>query len=164
MRCCLVWFAKHLQELAASQQQAAELRGSSAQLSSRLDEECEVVQALRAQLVEYKLQMGQMQLQAKKGRTLNPNHSSSMLLRRPGSATPTGAGQLGFGPSAAGGAGGLWGMQGMAAAGLGADGMLGSSSHAGGGVTRNSSLLAAQLQGLADAPLGQPGGRQQHNR
>lgn len=149
----------HLQELAASQQQAAELRASSAQLSSRLDEESEVVQALRAQLVEYKLQMGPMQLQAKKGRTLNPNHSSSMMLRRPGSATPP-AGQLGLGSTAGGGGmGGLWGMQGsLAAAGLSSDmGVLGGSHAGGGGMTRSGSLLDAQLQGLAAATDGAGG-------
>lgn len=155
----------YMQELAASQQQAQELRANSAQLSSRLDEESEVVQALRAQLVEYKLQMGQMQLQAKKGRTLNPNHSSSLMLRRPGAATPTG--QLGLGSTAGGGVnpglGGLWSMQSgnLAAAGLGGEvnGLLGGSHAGGGGMTRSGSLLAAQLQGLAAAEgaLGQSG-------
>lgn len=163
----------YMQELAVSQQQAAELRANSAQLSSRLDEESEVVQALRAQLVEYKLQMGQMQLQAKKGRTLNPNHSSSLMLRRPGSATPTG--QLGLGSTAGGGGinpglGGLWSMQSgnLAAAGLSGDvnGLLGGSHAGGGGMTRTGSLLAAQLQGLAAAEggLGQSGRLEQQQQ
>jgi hypothetical protein len=81
------------QELASTQNQNAELRATASQLMSRLEEESEVVSALRSQLVEYKLQMGQMQLQAKKGRTLNPNNSASMF-RRPGTATPPGG--IGF--------------------------------------------------------------------
>lgn len=112
-----------MQELAATQQHNAELRASTAQLSARLDEESEVVSALRAQLVDYRLQMGQMQMQAKKGRTLNTNNSTTGMLRRAGTATPPG--QLGFNSIT----GGLWGMQGAPAGSLpscsiGADGVL----------------------------------------
>lgn len=70
------------------QQQNGDLHHSCQQLTSRLDEESEVVSALRAQLVDYKLQMEQMNLQSKKGRSLYT--SSSMALRRGGSNTPPG--------------------------------------------------------------------------
>lgn len=140
-----------MQELVATQQQNAELRTTAVQLSSRLEEEGEVVSALRAQLVEYKLMMGQMQLQAKKGRTLHTNNSTMFRSNRPGSATPPGP----LGPAGSmTGAGAVWGMQ------NGVPGVAG-----GGGVMRRSgSFLSNQLQGLAAAPGVVDGGRaqQQH--
>jgi hypothetical protein len=46
-----------LQDVGQLQQQNGELRGMALQLQSRLEEESEVVSALRAQLVDYKLQV-----------------------------------------------------------------------------------------------------------
>jgi len=153
-----------LQDLAAAQQQNAMLSSNSAHLAARLDEESEVVSALRAQLVDYKLQMGQLQLQAKKGRTLAANNSTNMF-RRPGSATPPG--QLGLGSIS----GGLWGVPGAGA--MGPESMLiGSSS--GRMLTRSGSLTAGPMQGgsngngTSDGAPGraeqQPQRQQQHNR
>jgi hypothetical protein len=151
-----------VQELALTQQQNAELRVGAAQLSSRLEEEGEVVAALRAQLVEYKLLYGQMQLQAKKGRTLHTT-SSSMFRggNRPGSATPPGQLQLqgaGSAGYAGGGVAGVLAMQGLAAGAAAADG---------GGIgilNRSASFLNAQLlQGMSPGAAGVvadgPGGR-----
>jgi hypothetical protein len=127
------------QDLTAAQEQNAELRITTSQLSSRLDEEAEVVSALRAQLVEYKLLMGQMQLQAKKGRTLHTTNSSMFRSpNRPGSATPPGQLQLGAG-SITGGAG-MWGVQAMGAEGGGPCIM-----------TRSGSLLSTQMQAAGTA-------------
>lgn len=142
-----VFFA--LQDLAAAQQQNVELRVTTSQLSSRLDEEAEVVSALRAQLVEYKLMMGQMQLQAKKGRTLHTNNSSMFRSpNRPGSATPPGQLQLGAG-SITGGAG-MWGVPGVQT--------MGGEGGGPGIMMRSGSFLSAQMQaaGAADGA-----GRQQ---
>lgn len=135
---CLCCFP--LQELALTQQQNAELRVGAAQLSSRLEEEGEVVAALRAQMVEYKLLYGQMQLKAKKGRS-----SNMFRVDRPGSATPPGQLQLqGAGGSVAGGAAGVIAMQGLAAGAAAADvGGIGI-------LNRSASFLNAQLlQGLS---------------
>jgi hypothetical protein len=138
----VVSFFLVLQELAAAQQQNTELRVTTSQLSSRLDEEAEVVLALRAQLVEYKLMMGQMQLQAKKGRTLHTNNSSMFHSpNRPGSATPPG--QLQLGPGSITGGAGMWGVPGVQA-------MRGE----GGGpgiMTRSASFLSAQMQAAGTA-------------
>ncbi|KAF6265420.1 hypothetical protein COO60DRAFT_1686902 [Scenedesmus sp. NREL 46B-D3] len=87
------------------QQQNGELRGVAQQLQARLGEEGEVVSALRAQLVDYKLQMEQMQLQGKKGRSLY--NSSSTAGRRGSSTTPPGqlqgaAGSMAMGLSSSG--------------------------------------------------------------
>lgn len=46
-----------LQDLGQALQQNGELRGMAQQLQARLEEEGEVVSALRAQLVDYKLQV-----------------------------------------------------------------------------------------------------------
>lgn len=84
-----------MQEVMQLQQHNSELRSTSQQLAARLDEESEVVSALRAQLVDYKLQMEQMQLQAKKGRSLYTQNSTAGGLRRGGSSTPPMTGQPG---------------------------------------------------------------------
>jgi hypothetical protein len=55
-----VWFALfclRAQDVGQLQQQNGELRGMAQQLQARLEEEGEVVSALRAQLVDYKLQV-----------------------------------------------------------------------------------------------------------
>lgn len=75
------------EEMTGLQQQNAELHHSCQRLTNRLGEESEVVSALRAQLVDYKLQIEQMNLQAKKSRSLNTN-DSSMAVRRGGASTP----------------------------------------------------------------------------
>jgi hypothetical protein len=54
MLCVLLYC---LQDVGQLQQQNGELRGMALQLQSRLEEESEVVSALRAQLVDYKLQV-----------------------------------------------------------------------------------------------------------
>lgn len=137
------------QDLSTTQQQNAELRAHSGHLSARLEEESEVVSALRAQLVEYKLQMGQMQLQAKKGRTLNPNNSTNMMMTmRPGTATPP-SGQLGQLGSASGG---MWSLTGgSTAAAVAADAALfgGTGSAFQGQAARSGSAAVPHLLGSA---------------
>lgn len=142
-----------LQELSSAQRQNAELQGTSAQLTSRLDEESEVVSALRAQLVEYKLQMGQMQLQAKKGRTLATNNSTTMF-RRPG--TPPGPGQLSF--SGAAGAAGQWGSSSMASG----DSTAAAAALAAGAAALPAEFVLAPVFGGAGGVAGSSLGRQQH--
>eukprot|EP00775_Hariotina_reticulata_P011560 gene11561-11704_t len=81
------------EEVTRLQQHNADLRLASHQLTARLDEEAEVVSALRAQLVDYKLQMSQLQLQTKKGRGLSTEAGNSV--RRGMSGTTAGQQQPG---------------------------------------------------------------------
>ncbi|WIA22878.1 hypothetical protein OEZ86_009821 [Tetradesmus obliquus] len=127
------------EDLGQALQQNGELRGMAQQLQARLEEEGEVVSALRAQLVDYKLQMEQMQLQAKKGRSLY--NSSSTADRRTGATTPPGqlqgpAGSMNLGLSSSGAASASSSGMGPGAAGVSAatlDGAGGQQQQLGGG-------------------------------
>ncbi|WIA22876.1 hypothetical protein OEZ85_001261 [Tetradesmus obliquus] len=149
------------EDLGQALQQNGELRGMAQQLQARLEEEGEVVSALRAQLVDYKLQMEQMQLQAKKGRSLY--NSSSTADRRTGATTPPGqlqgpAGSMNLGLSSSGAASASSSGMGPGAAGVSAatlDGAGGQQQQLGGGSWSQRSLQLPAALKPASAPLSQ---------